>query len=208
MRISLILTLDYTSWEHQSLTKLICVNSKFTWWVKSSCGCRVEIESHLPTYLLPSPISSKSQPSISSWWAPSCFQIWEISLSLSLSPPLLQVGRRPGAARRAQRAARRAQRAPRARPGAARRAQRAPRARPSAPSARPGAVARGGGRLGRRRSAWAAGFCGWWVGFFVFPFFSLFENISFGETLNLDFWLIRNYVSWTMHASTLRFHNF
>jgi len=147
MRISLILTLDYTSWEHQSLTKLICVNSKFTWWVKSSCGCRVEIESHLPTYLLPSPISSKSQPSISSWWAPSCFQIWEISpflslsLSLSLSLPLSCRSdggqERPGA--------------PSARPGAPSARPAHGQARPGAPSARP---ARGQARPARGQGPW------------------------------------------------------
>jgi len=143
MRISLILTLDYTSWEHQSLTKLICVNSKFTWWVKSSCGCRVEIESHLPTYLLPSPISSKSQPSISSWWAPSCFQIWEISLSLSLSLSLPLSCRSDGGQERPG--------APSARPGAPSARPAHGQARPGAPSARP---ARGQARPARGQGPW------------------------------------------------------
>jgi len=75
------------------------------------------------------------------------FQIWDISPSLSLSPPLLQVGRRPDAARRAQRAARSGQRAPSARPGAARAGQAAARA---------AAAAGWGGRVvaGRVENRW------------------------------------------------------
>ena len=160
MRISLILTLDYTSWEHQSLTKLIFyLILNCTWWVKSSCGCRVEIESHLPTYLLPSPSSSKSQPSTSSSSSPNFISdLRYLSLSLSLSPSL--AGRT--AARRGQARPARGQERPARAQRAARRGQ-----------GRPG---RGQGSGGSRVVAGRVG--NQWVGFSLFTlnFFFLLEK--------------------------------